>query len=316
MALLEIRDLRVDFRVGGETVHALRGVDLDVPERSRTAVVGESGSGKTVTAMTAMRLLPRNAPVRSGTVRFEGADLLALREREMRALRGARMGMVFQNALAALNPVYPVGRQIADVCRRRTGAGAREAWQRAVDLLAATGVPDAPSRARNYPHEYSGGMAQRAMIAMALISRPVLLIADEPTSGLDVTIQQQVLDLIAGVVSDLSATLLLITHDIGLVPRVCDRIVVMYAGSVMEAGTAAEVLSRPANPYTALLIACFAEGDGGEMPAIPGRVPDLRSEWRGCSFAPRCPRAGAVCHATRPAPREVAPDHVSACHFS
>lgn len=316
MALLEVRDLRVDFRVGADTVRALRGVDLDVPEGSRTAVVGESGSGKTVSATAAMRLLPPNAPIRSGTVRFEGTDVLALHERDMRAIRGARMGMVFQNALAALNPVYPVGRQIADVCRRRTGVGAREAWQRAVELLAATGVPDAPRRARNYPHEYSGGMAQRAMIAMALISRPVLLIADEPTSGLDVTIQEQVLDLIGTVVSDLSATLLLITHDIGLVPRVCDRIVVMYAGSVMESGLAADVLAHPANPYTALLIACFTEGGGEEMPTIPGRVPDLRAEWPGCSFAPRCPRAEAICHTTRPALREVAPGQVSACHFS
>jgi oligopeptide/dipeptide ABC transporter ATP-binding protein len=313
---LVIRNLRVDFHVGRETVHALRGVDLDVPAGSRTAIVGESGSGKTITGVSILRLLPANAPIRAGEIRFGGTDLVQLDERAMRGIRGGHICMVFQNALASLNPLYTVGKQIADVCRQRTGVSAREAWDRAVAVLAAAGIPDAPNRARNYPHEYSGGMAQRAMIAMALVCRPALIIADEPTSGLDVTIQAQVLDLIRSVVDELGASLLFITHDIGLIPSTCDRMVVMYAGSVMESGTADEVLARPANPYTRLLLACFQEGDGGEMPFIPGRVPDLREEWPGCGFAGRCPRAEAVCTAVPPPVVEVSPGHLSACHFA
>lgn len=317
MALLEIRDLHVDFRVGRDTVYALRGVDLDVAEGSRTAVVGESGSGKTVSAMSALRLLPPNAPVSRGEIRFDGTDLLDLDERSMRAIRGTHICMVFQNAPGSLNPLYPVGRQIADVYRRHSGAGRAAAWAKAVEVLAATGIPDAEYRARNYPHEYSGGMAQRAMIAMALVCEPKLLIADEPTSGLDVTIQAQVLDLIKEVVDRLGAALMLITHDIGLIPQLCDRILVMYAGGVMEAGTVDQVIGGPANPYTRLLLACVHEDGGdGDMPFIPGRVPDLRERWPGCSFAPRCPRAESICHQTRPPAVEVAPGHVSACHFA
>jgi oligopeptide/dipeptide ABC transporter ATP-binding protein len=316
VALLEIRNLRVDFRVGADTIHALRGVHLDVQPGSRTAIVGESGSGKTVTAMSVLRLLPGNAPVTAGGIYFEGTDLIQLDERRMREIRGARIGMVFQNAPAALNPLYPVGRQIADVCRRHTGLGARQAQRRAVEVLAATGIADAEHRALNYPHEYSGGMAQRAMIAMALVCRPVLLIADEPTSGLDVTIQAQVLNLIGKVVAELGAALLLITHDIGLVPAIADRIIVMYAGSVVETGSVAEVLARPCHPYTRLLLECFEEVDGSEMPTIPGRVPDLREDWAGCSFAGRCPRAEAICSRVTPPAVTVAPGHMAACHFA
>lgn len=316
MALLDVHDLAVDIQVGSETVHVLRGVSLTIEQGERVAIVGESGSGKTISAMTAMKLLPPNARIKTGGVTFDGAELTDLSEAGMRRLRGKQIAMVFQNAPHSLNPLYTVGRQIADVHRRHNGGSQSAAGKKAVEVLAATGIPDPESRARNYPHEFSGGMAQRAMIAMALVCRPKLLIADEPTSGLDVTIQAQVLDLIRDVVAETGASLMLITHDIGQIPRLCDRIVVMYAGGVMESGQVADVMSRPANPYTRLLMDC-AESDGeGEFPFIPGRAPDLRQHWQGCGFAPRCPRAEAICSAVKPPMVELGNGHCSACHFA
>ncbi|MEW6580567.1 MAG: ABC transporter ATP-binding protein, partial [Chloroflexota bacterium] len=260
--------------------------------------------------------LPPTARITEGRILFQDTDLLTLSENELRQIRGTQICMVFQDASAALNPLYPVGQQIADVYRHHNGGSKRDAWRRAVEVLAATGIPHPEDRARNYPFEYSGGMAQRAMIAMALVCSPQLLIADEPTSGLDVTIQVQVLDLIQEVVEKLNATLMLISHDIGLVSAICDRVIVMYAGTVMETGTARQVLERPANPYTIRLLECFMGTDGQEMPFIPGRVPDLREQWQGCSFAGRCPRAQSICWQESPPVMEVEPGHHSACHFS
>ncbi len=316
MTLLDIEQLKVQFRVGKDTVYALRGMSYSVGRGTRTALVGESGSGKTVSALTALRLLPSNARVTEGHIRFNGTDLLPLGDKEMQSIRGAQIGMVFQNAASALNPLYPVGRQIADVYRYHAKTSKAEAWQKAVEVLAATGIPEPEDRARNYPFEYSGGMAQRAMIAMALACRPQLLIADEPTSGLDVTIQVQVLDVIQEVVEELDATLVLISHDIGLVSAVCNHVVVMYAGTVMETGTADQVLKRAANPYTILLLACFLEDDNDTMPFIPGRVPDLREQWTGCCFASRCPQVQDLCRQAQPPMVEVETGHFSACHFS
>jgi peptide/nickel transport system ATP-binding protein/oligopeptide transport system ATP-binding protein len=316
MALVDIQNLRVQFHVGRDVVYALRGVSMQVERGTRTAIVGESGSGKTVTATSMLRLLPPTARITEGRILFQDTDLLALNENELRQIRGSQVCMVFQNASAALNPLYPVGQQIADVYRQHNGGSKREAWQRAVEVLAATGIPHPEDQARNYPFEYSGGMAQRAMIAMALVCSPQLLIADEPTTGLDVTIQVQVLDLIQEVVEKLNATLMLISHDIGLVSVICDRVIVMYAGTVMETGTASQVLEHPANPYTIRLLECFTGTDGEEMPFIPGRVPDLREQWQGCSFARRCPRAQDICWREAPTVRQVEPGHHSACHFS
>lgn len=313
--LLDIEQLNVQFRVGKETVYALRGASYSIGRGTRTAIVGESGSGKTVSALAALRLLPSNARVTDGQIRFDGTDLLQLGDKQMQAIRGAQIGMVFQNAAAALNPLYPVGSQIGDVFRYHSKASKAEAWQKAVEVLRATGIPEPEDRARNYPFEYSGGMAQRAMIAMALACRPQLLIADEPTSGLDVTIQVQVLDVIQEVVEELDATLVLISHDIGLVSAICDHVVVMYAGTVMETGTAEQVLKQTSNPYTILLLECFLEEDSETMPFIPGRVPDLREQWAGCCFASRCPRAQDICRQERPALVEVEAGHYSACHF-
>lgn len=314
--LLTIRDLAVDFLVDRQAIHALRGVTMSLAEGSRTAVVGESGSGKTVTALSVLRLLPPTARVTAGRIDFAGRDLTALDDARLGQIRGSQVAMIFQHAAAALDPLRPVGRQIADVYRRHRGGPRRQAWQRAVEVLDATGIPDAAARARDYPHQYSGGMAQRAMIAMALVCSPRLLIADEPTTGLDLTIQVQVLDLIAQAVERLDATLMLISHDLAVVGALCDHVVVMYAGQVMESGATAQVLEQPANPYTEGLLACFAEAGGGDMPSIPGRAPDVRRPLPGCGFAERCARAAEPCR-QRPAPVvEVAAGHRSRCHFA
>ncbi len=316
MTLLDIRDLRLEFSVGQDTVYALRGVNLQILRGSRTAVVGESGSGKSVTALSTLRLLGRTARITDGEIIYNGTDLLELDEREMRRIRGSQICMIFQNASASLNPLFTVGQQIANVYRHHSRSNKKEAWRKAVEVLDAMGIPEPEDRARNFPFEYSGGMAQRAMVAMALVSSPELLIADEPTSGLDVTIQVQVLDLIQDVVEQLEATLVLISHDMALVSAVCDHVVVMYAGVVMEVGTVDQVLNNPANPYTVLLLACFTDMESEHMPTIPGRVPDLREQWSGCGFASRCPRVEDICHHVPPPMIEIEPGHYSACHFA
>ena len=316
MSLLDIQNLSLEFTIHKETTSVLRGVTLQVEKGSRTAIVGESGSGKTVTALSIARLLPASAQITSGKIFFEGQDLLAVEESALRQLRGTKISMIFQNASASLNPLYPVGQQIADVYRHHFGGSKKEAWEKAVDVLASTGIPNPKDRARDYPHQYSGGMAQRAMVAMALVCEPTLLIADEPTTGLDVTIQIQVLDLIQDIVERLDATLIMITHDIAVVSSICDQIVVMYAGGVMEAGPAAQLLEAANNPYTVELLKCFSDVDGDEMPYIAGRIPDLRQSWAGCSFAPRCPHVSEICH-DEPAPMtELSAGHHSVCHFA
>ena len=315
MSLLQVSGLQLQFRVERETVYALRDVALTIGAGTRTAIVGESGSGKTALTLALLRLLPPNAQL-SGSIRFRDQELLTLSEADMQQIRGAQIAMIFQHAQAALNPLIPIGRQIADVCRQHSGVDRKEAWERAVEVLAATGIQQAAARARDYPHQYSGGMAQRALIAMALVCEPLLLIADEPTSGLDVAVQQQVLALVEQVVAQLDATLLLITHDLAVVAATCDHIIVMYAGEVMETGTTEQVLERPANPYTAALLACFVQTDDARMPFISGRTPDMRQPLTGCSFAARCPMVRERCRQERPLPVEVAPGHFSACHFA
>jgi peptide/nickel transport system ATP-binding protein len=314
--LLTIHDLRVDLTVDREVLHALRGVNLSVRRGDRLALVGESGSGKTMTVLSVIRLLPASGRIVSGEILFDGSDLTHLPESALQSLRGRRIAMIFQNAQAALNPLIRVGDQIADVYRRHGRLSAKAAWDKAVEALDATGIPDAPDRARSYPHEFSGGMAQRAMIALALASAPELLIADEPTSGLDVTIQGQVIDLIREVAHRLNTTLIIISHDIALVAAICNQLAVMYAGVVMESGPTAQIMQRPANPYTAALLEYVEAQPGERMPFIPGRVVDLRLTWQGCPFAPRCAYVQQVCHEQEPPLVEVEPGHVSLCHFA
>lgn len=294
--LLDIENLTVGFRAGGRTVSIpLQGVNLRVPGATRMALVGESGSGKSLTAAAVIGMLPGGAEILRGSIRLDGRDLIGASKRRMRDLRGSQIAIMFQNPRASLNPVLTVGSQIAEVIRTHSDAGRRESHRQAIDLLDQMGVPDARRRAGDYVHQYSGGMAQRAVLAMALSCQPDLLIADEPTTGLDATLQQQVLELVVEQVSNRGASLLLITHDIAIARQTCERTAVMYAGRVMESGPTASVTGRPANPYTGALLRAFATVDEGRMYAIPGTVPTLLGPLSECPFANRCPDVADEC---------------------
>ncbi|MGY2047865.1 ABC transporter ATP-binding protein [Methylobacterium sp. JK268] len=297
--LLDVRDLGIAFARS----QPVRGLSLAVAQAETVALVGESGSGKSLTALALMRLLPPGGRIVSGTIRFDGQDLAALPERRLRRLRGREIGMVFQEPMTALNPVLPVGRQIAEVVRRHEGLPARAARERAVALLDRVRIPDPHRRVDAYPHQLSGGMRQRVMIAMAVACAPRLLIADEPTTALDVTIQAQVLDLIDGLRRDLGMAVLLITHDLGVVGQWADRVVVMYAGRKVEEGRPEALFADPLHPYTRGLLACAprlgASPSGAVLPEIPGSIASAARE-PGCPFVPRCPLAQPSCRAAAP----------------
>jgi len=309
---LRIRNLWVDIGKGAGAVHAVRGVDIAVQQGARVGVVGESGSGKTMTALAVLRVLPSTARVLEGEVTLGEADLFSLSNREMASVRGRQISIVFQNAKSALNPVFPVGEQISTVYRRHLGGSRSAARARAVEILEAMGIPEPARTAHLFPHELSGGMAQRVMIAMALVCEPAILLADEPTTGLDVTIQAQVLDVIATSLKRRSTSLLLISHDIGVVRGMCEELVVMYAGEVVESGALENILSNPHHPYTAGLIEAFMATDKPHY--IPGHVPTLRRTFIGCSFADRCPLANETCRTIRPELRQLADARLVACH--
>lgn len=315
--LLRIEELRVDVGQPPNRVHAIRGVSLAINPGQRLGIIGESGSGKTMTALSILRLLPPTATTLSGAIWHRGQNLLELPEDSLHTIRGKEIGIVFQNALTALNPLFSVGSQIADVYRFHEGVSASVAWAKAVAMLDEMGIPDPQRRARAYPHQYSGGMAQRAMIAMALVCSPSLLIADEPTTGLDLTIQAQVLDLIRDHAVASGAALILISHDLAVITDMCTDFAVMYAGEVLEMGPLSEVLAAPRSPYTKALIDCFGvDAHTRRLAYIAGRVPDLRQEPVGCSFAERCPVAQAICHSERPTLRQMGANHAAACHFA
>jgi peptide/nickel transport system ATP-binding protein len=307
--LLEIADLMV---AAGE-VPLLRGVELVVPPGARVGIVGESGSGKSMTASAILGLLPEGVDFRRGSIRLRGRDLRAMSERDLRAMRGGEISIVYQNAVASLNPLQSVGSQIARVCRTHTGVSRAEAWRRTVDLLDRLGIGDAEHRARAYPHQFSGGMAQRVAIAMALICNPSLLICDEPTTGLDATIQAQVLEVIDQSVRDSGAALLLISHDLAVIGAMCEIVAVAYAGEILEVGHADDVLNRPLGPYTAGLVRCLRPPPG-EIAFIPGRIPEPGSIGEQCPFAERCPLVSDRCRVERPLLRELRPHHHVACH--
>jgi oligopeptide/dipeptide ABC transporter ATP-binding protein len=258
--------------------------------------------------------LPKEGRITGGRIEFSGQDLTALTEKEMRDIRGARISMIFQNAPQALNPLFTVGDQIARVYRLHKEVSRQEAWEKAVEMLDHMGVPDAADMAREYPHRYSGGMAQRAMIAMALVCSPELLIGDEPTTGLDVTIEAQVLDLIVRVVCESQASMLLISHDMGVIARTCQYVAVMYAGEIVEHGPSDEVFYNPQHPYTRGLLACVDLGEDDRMRYVPGVVPDLRQPLSHCAFAPRCSISSELCWAHVPELRWVAGSHAVGCH--
>ena len=293
--LLEISDLAVRIAGKRSTQMPLQGVNLEIGHSSTMALVGESGSGKSLTASAVLGMLPSSAEVMRGSICFEGEEILGAAEKRLRLLRGSRMAIMFQNPRASLNPVLTIGGQIAEVIRVHENVGRKESRERAVELLEQMGIPNALRRSKDYVHQYSGGMAQRAALALALSCRPQLLIADEPTTGLDATLQRQVLELVVEQVSERRSTLLLITHDIGIVGRTCEKMAVMYAGRIMESGPTAEVLDSPYNPYTVELVKSYSTVRQGRMNFISGVVPTLVGELTECSFADRCESVGTEC---------------------
>ncbi|HEU4826992.1 MAG TPA: ABC transporter ATP-binding protein [Dongiaceae bacterium] len=315
MTLLTVRNLSIG--VGRRLI--VEDVDLDLREGEVLGLVGESGSGKTVTCRALARLLPRGQlHIASGSVRLNGRDLTRLGEEEMRKVRGVEIGMIFQNPGSHLDPVMRIGEQIAESVRYHEGAPAAEGRARAVELLRQVGIPDPARRLDAYPHEFSGGMRQRAMIAIALACRPKLLIADEPTTALDVTVQAQVLRLLLDLRDRLGLAILLVTHNLGVVAQTCDSLAVMYAGRVMERGAKRALLRAPAHPYTEALLKCQpgAAKAAGLLPAIPGQPPAATAFPEGCRFHPRCPRAAAQCRERRPELRPLDSARMAACHFA
>ncbi|WP_331714349.1 ABC transporter ATP-binding protein [Auraticoccus cholistanensis] len=323
--LLEVEDLVVEFATSDGVVRAVDGLSWSVSAGETLAVVGESGSGKSVSSLAVMGLL-QTPPARivRGSVRFRGTDLLSLPRAEHRRYCGDHVAMVFQDALAALNPVYTVGFQLTEALVARTGTSRREARRRAVELLDLVRVPNAAQRVRDYPHQFSGGMRQRVMIAMALALDPQVLIADEPTTALDVTVQAQIMTLLAEIQAERQMALVLITHDLGVVASVADRVTVMYAGRAVEQAPVLDAFTRPAHPYTAALLrsvprleALPGEDEDAELAVIPGRPPELVALPPGCSFHPRCQRSVAGCRVDPgPALRLVAPGRRAACHLA
>ncbi|WP_226900238.1 ABC transporter ATP-binding protein [Nonomuraea phyllanthi] len=317
--VLEIRDLRVTFTAHGREIPAVRGVDLTIERGQTLALLGESGSGKSVTAKAVMGLLDQpNADVRCATARLGGRDLLAMSEEERRALRGSEMTLVFQDALSALNPVLSIGHQIGELYRVHRGLSRKEARARSIEMLSLVGIPAADKRIDDYPHQFSGGMRQRILVAMAVALEPDLIIADEPTTALDVTVQAQILELIDRLRRELGTAVLLITHDLGVAAEVSDRVAVMYAGRIVESGEVAELYERPGHPYTEALLAAIPDLDSpaSSLRAIPGAPPNPASVPPGCSFAPRCERASELCTTTRPALLEIGSGRYAACHHS
>ncbi len=302
MALLEIEDLSVAFPVRGGVLQAVERLSLAVDEGEILGVVGESGSGKSVAMLAAMGLLPPSARIRAGRLAFQGTDLQQLSPRDRRKISGGAMAMIFQEPMTSLNPCFTVGFQIVEALRTHLGGSRDSLRAEAVRLLARVGIPDPERRLRTFPHQFSGGMCQRVMIAMAIACRPRLLIADEPTTALDVTIQAQILDLLRELARESGMAMVLITHDMGVVAETADRIAVMYAGQLVETRPAAALFGAPRHPYAAALLAALPDlaPVKGRLATIPGLVPDLSRRPPGCLFAPRCVHAAPDCVAARP----------------
>ena len=315
--LLDVTDLRIGFDTEGGLVRAVDGVDFHVGQNEVLGLVGESGSGKTMASMALLRLVPRPGRITGGRIQFEGRDLLALPQRDMELLRGRRIAMVFQNPAHSLNPLLTIGSQLGEIVAFHERLNRSTARERVAEMLRLVGLPDPAARMRQYPHQMSGGMKQRVCIARALLCDPALVLADEPTTALDVTIQAQILDLLAGLKQRLQNSVLLVTHDMGVVARLADRITVMYAGRVCETADSRTIFHRPLHPYTRALLDSVPRADRpmppGQLAMIPGRLPDPRHPPSGCRFHPRCPEAIADCSVLTPLPTEVAPGHIVTC---
>ena len=315
--LLDVRGLETHFYGEESITRALGGISFEVKRGETLGVVGESGCGKSVTALSILRLLPKlTSKTVGGSICFHGRDLLKLSEREMRQIRGARIAMIFQEPMTSLNPVHTVGRQIAEAVQIHTNASRSDAMAKSQEMLRLVRISDPERRANNYPYEMSGGMRQRAMIAMALACSPELLIADEPTTALDVTVQAQILRLIIDLKERMGTAVMFITHDLGVVAETCQRVIVMYAGQIVERATVIDLFARPAHPYTQGLMRSVPDPRHGRrrrLPEIPGIVPSLREPIVGCSFAPRCPFAIGICREKTPTMQDVGPAHAAAC---
>jgi len=313
--LVEVDDLRVKFVSREATVQAVNGVSFALMPGEVLCIIGESGSGKSVTMRALIRLLPRRRAVISGGMRVGEHDIMTLSERQLTDIRGAKISMIFQEPMTALDPVYTIGEQIAETLMRHEGCSRQAALERALDLLKRVKVPSPERRLNAYPHELSGGLRQRAMIAVALSCRPALLLADEPTTALDATVQIQVLILLRQLQNEFGTAMIFVTHDLGVAAQIADKVAVMYAGRIVEYGNARDVLLRPRHPYTLGMLTSTVHGQARnvDIEAIPGSPPDLRRLPPGCSFAPRCRHAVAECSVAVPAAIAVGPGHVAAC---
>jgi oligopeptide/dipeptide ABC transporter ATP-binding protein len=317
--LLSIRDLRTWFYTESGVARAVDGVSFDIGSGETLGIVGESGCGKSVTALSILRLIQPPGRIESGSViEFEGKDIVTLGDEEIRHIRGNRISMIFQEPMSALNPVFTVGDQVAEVARVHANMSRKDAWDRAVEMLALTGIPDADSRARQYPHQLSGGMRQRVLIAMALMMKPALVIADEPTTALDVTIQAQILDLLVDLQKKIGTSILMITHDLGVIAETASRVIVMYAGEVVEEADVDELFAKPHHPYTEGLMHSMPHigHDQERLNVIPGTVP-APTEWpTGCRFRERCPYSWERCESEHPPLYQIGTAHVSRCHLA
>lgn len=303
--ILDVANLRISLPTARGMLHAVRGIDLRILKGQTLGLVGESGCGKSLTALSILKILPRDAQLSADTMAFREHDLLGLPPNRMNALRGERISMIFQEPMTALNPTFTIGSQLGDVFRHHRRATRRAAEERAVYLLERVGIRDPGLRLSQYPHQLSGGLRQRVLIAMALMCEPELIIADEPTTALDVTVQLQILELLKDLQAEFGLAMLLITHDLGVVARFADHVSVMYAGQILESGRATDILSRPRHPYTEGLLDCIPQPSdrlsGRSLPVIPGMVPSLLEVVPACAFAPRCPYAAEVCTHSVPA---------------
>ena len=317
--LLEVKDLRTYFQTEDGLVKAVDGISFDLKRGETLGIVGESGSGKSVTNLSIIRLIPDPpGKIVSGEVIFDGQDLFLLSTESIRRIRGRRIAMIFQDPMTSLNPFLKISRQLMEMTQLHLGHTKKQAYEHAVKMLEIVGIPDARARANNYPHEFSGGMRQRVMIAMALSCEPELLIADEPTTALDVTIQAQILELIKRLKQETGTSVILITHDLGVVAGMTDHVIVMYAGKIFEQARTAELFATPGNPYTKGLLRSVPDptAEQGKLYQIPGLPPDVARLPPGCPFAPRCDRAEEICHREFPPFVQLNADHGSLCHFA
>lgn len=318
--LLQVENLVTTFKVEGKILRAVDQVSFSVKKQRVLGIVGESGCGKSVTSLSIMRLIPtENGAIESGKIAFDGKDLTTLDDEQMRCIRGNQIAMIFQEPMTALNPVFTVGEQIAEVFRTHREMGRDEAWKAAIQMLKKVSIPDPERRAEEYPHQMSGGMKQRVMIAMALACNPKLLIADEPTTALDVTVQAQILDLMRALQKETHSSIIFITHDLGVIAEIADDVIVMYAGKVVEQANVFELFANPRHPYTMGLLRAIPSVDvkkDQELFTIKGIVPSLLDLPPGCRYSTRCPFVQDICRQQEPPLKQVNADHAAACHFA